>query len=1734
MGVPQGSFNFHIGLDGTVEVARSLRSMKADVSGLTNAWKAQEVNLKSAGDSTKAAETRYKGLSEAIKSQQQVIGELKRQQSDLDTSTDKGAQAFARMQKQVSQAENKLAGMTAQQSRAKDSMKYYESGIADAQSQLKKISDVSESYVKKLQAEGNVNQANTEKLRSMREQYSQMSGIYAKQQSELSRIASESGKASDAYAKQAIRVNELGAKMASTSKNIKGMAMDSVSTSTKLAAMRDVSAKAGTSIKDAFSHAKGTIVGVGFAVGGATAALISGAKSASTLAHSYNETFNLIKLGGESAADSTKEVSQMQKDGAKYSTMYGVSQQKIADAYQDLVKRGYTGKQAIGAMQTELQASVASGDDFNDVVKVSSQVLEAYGMRANSTAAMTRNTKKAVNELAYAADVTSTGFASLGKGMEYAGTVAKGFGVPLSTTSAAMGELSNRGLEADKAGTGLRKVMLSLAKPTKQASEYLSGVGLSVDSFTKKNGDFKNFSDIMGTIGEKTKDMGKQAKGAFFQAIFGTTGTNAAQILAEHAVAVQKLSDRIQHAGDSGVYVQKLAKKNGDDAQMSMARFNQSAKALQIMASAKLLPALSDAADAMSKGLAKKDNQKVIAAIATGIGDMAKGTVDLVRFMMDHTTAVKVFGAAVAGIWATSKVAGFINQVKLAKTLLTELPKSQAIDFTTNAIQGNSMGGALASIKGAGGLSQMTKLGKGVTAAAGAGVAIDSGLDIFKAFKDKNPDSKFKDAGSGIGKAIGGGIGLWFGGPLGAAVGSQIGGIVGKWGGGAVHSFTKGWGAAKKPKDWVGALGFDAKQGANGISKWWDGVQKADKAQDKKFAKQQEQSSKKNKKAWNNFWKDTGKGWNGFWSDVGKNTDKANKSIGKSVDRGTKDVGKFTKNNLKVARKGFTDWLHGTESDMKKYGLVGAFVHDLTKMAKSQALWIKKNEKKWAKGWKGFVGDVKDNMSDAKDKFDDFTENTSKKWTKFKKSFAKSWSEHWNNTVKDLQSALDDSKKNISTWSSNTNKWWAGFKKSFSKSWTDNWNTASKNLKTSLDNNQKNMSAWDKGVNKWWGSFSKSFGKGWNGFWTGLGKFVGSVFDGVKKDLKNAMNAIIGIINGATSGINWVIHSFGGKKETIGKIKKLATGTGAISGQRRPINGPTLAMLNDGPEADPRELVMKANGNAYMHQGTNVIDRLDAGDEVLNASETKMLFNASGIQHYASGTGVVGWLKGLMGGLEQKIKMVTNVVAHPEESFKSMVADKMDMSKIMGDVPSALGKMMKAQTVKQAQKWWYTAWDEINDAINGGGAGGPWAHTPGAGFTITSGFGHRGAVSGGYSTHDGVDFSGASTVHAMHGGTVTREGGAPAGWGGSRGIGESIVIRGDDGYSVIYQELNGKSDHGAHFDVKTGDTVTTGQAIAALGPNGTHVHVGVTKHPMFSIGGTQLSGWDDVTKMHGTSDGTPKKKDGDKSLQKLVHSQLGSGVFKWIAKFLAPLTGGSGDEPSGSGVQRWKPDVIKALKANGFDATGSQVSAWMRVIARESNGNPKAVNNWDSNARAGHPSKGLVQTIDSTFNANKFPGHGNIFNGYDDLLAGIHYMAEKYGRGAGAFATVSGPMGYANGGFANSASVFGEDGLEAAIPMSAVKSSRGYEMLGKTAAAMAQRDGVQDNTQTDKKLDKVVALLTVLVGQDPADMIAAMLGKIELDTNITLNREKVAKAMRPILDTEVARIMKKAGSGRSV
>lgn len=92
---------------------------------------------------------------------------------------------------------------------------------------------------------------------------------------------------------------------------------------------------------------------------------------------------------------------------------------------------------------------------------------------------------------------------------------------------------------------------------------------------------------------------------------------------------------------------------------------------------------------------------------------------------------------------------------------------------------------------------------------------------------------------------------------------------------------------------------------------------------------------------------------------------------------------------------------------------------------------------------------------------------------------------------------------------------------------------------------------------------------------------------------------------------------------------------------------------------------------------------------------------------------------------------------------------------------------------------------------------------------------------------------------------------------------------------------------------------------------------------------------------------------------------------------------------------------VKQWIAAGMKLAGVKGAPWAKGLAtiaqRESGGNPNAVNNWDSNAKAGHPSAGLMQMIKSTFLAHAVKGHTSWMNPIDQVASDVRYIQARYG-----------------------------------------------------------------------------------------------------------------------------------------
>lgn len=355
----------------------------------------------------------------------------------------------------------------------------------------------------------------------------------------------------------------------------------------------------------------------------------------------------------------------------------------------------------------------------------------------------------------------------------------------------------------------------------------------------------------------------------------------------------------------------------------------------------------------------------------------------------------------------------------------------------TGAGKFNGMLQSLRSARQSGGLSTAGKI---ATGAAVAGIAVDSGADIYKAIKAKAGSRKqYEDIGSGAGKAIGGGIGLYFGGPLGAAIGAKIGGTVGKWAGNAAKDFQNGWNKKKPPKKFwsLENLGWSTHDMFKKVGKWGQGVAKS-------FQTGLKKDKSRIKSAWNSVTSSVGKAN----SAVKKNFSKFSSFLHKSIKKGADKAGKAFKKGWDYMYK------HGSKGTKQIMRSTSKFAKNYVKINKRANDETRKNFASFSKRLKRNHGDLFKTIG-----------QTTKEQLKIEK---KRWSSNWKN-IKSTASEI-----------------WKGIK-SNTKGFYD-------------DLNKKTHGGLGKVVSGFQ-SFGKKLASFWSGLFSGIKKTFDNVIGGISKTI---------------------------------------------------------------------------------------------------------------------------------------------------------------------------------------------------------------------------------------------------------------------------------------------------------------------------------------------------------------------------------------------------------------------------------------------------------------------------------------------------------------------------------------------------------------------------------------------------------------------------------------------------------
>ncbi|HFT2518679.1 TPA: phage tail tape measure protein [Listeria monocytogenes] len=421
----------------------------------------------------------------------------------------------------------------------------------------------------------------------------------------------------------------------------------------------------------------GTAMTVGFTAP-IVAGMIKSTKAYLDFDNEVTEVNSLLRESGESAKEFGDRYTQVFDYAQKASVKYGVASEQTMLGMKEMVKKGYDINQTMASMPAIFNAARASGDDFETVMSVTTSTLEQFGMISKDTNKQMEYTNKVADVLTYVADKTAAGFSDMGTAMNYVGPISHSLGYSLTDTAAAVGLLSNRGIEGQKAGTGLRGMLTSLLKPSKSAAEAMSAVGLTIED---NNGNMKTLPTLLDDINDKTKKMTKTQKNSFLTMIFGREPLSAVNTLLE--AGGDSLRKYSKGADEANGYTKQVADNMRKAGKFGVDQFKASLEVLEQNVGQKLMPALTPIIEWANKMIDKFNDlsgaqqQSIIkwAGILAATGPV----------LMIGGKLVSMTGGLIKGFAGLGKILGLGS--KLA-------PLAAGFGATTTAVEGTSLAAA--------------------------------------------------------------------------------------------------------------------------------------------------------------------------------------------------------------------------------------------------------------------------------------------------------------------------------------------------------------------------------------------------------------------------------------------------------------------------------------------------------------------------------------------------------------------------------------------------------------------------------------------------------------------------------------------------------------------------------------------------------------------------------------------------------------------------------------------------------------------------------------------------------------------------------------------------------------------------------------------------------------------------------------------------------------------------------
>lgn len=254
---------------------------------------------------------------------------------------------------------------------------------------------------------------------------------------------------------------------------------------------------------------------------GALAAGVASVK----MAGDYEQGLNIFKSVSGATAQQMAMVAAKARELGQDASLPGVSARDAANAMTELSKAGLSVNDTLAASKGVMSLAKAGQIDVADAATIAAQALNAFKLKGSDAG-------KVADVLANGANASATDIRGLSLGLQQSAAVASQFGVSLEDTVTTLGLFANRGMQGSDAGTSLKTMLISLANPSKKASELMHQLGINAYD---ASGKFVGMRQLAQNLQNGLKGLSEEQKQQALATIFGTDAFRAAAFLADSA-----------------------------------------------------------------------------------------------------------------------------------------------------------------------------------------------------------------------------------------------------------------------------------------------------------------------------------------------------------------------------------------------------------------------------------------------------------------------------------------------------------------------------------------------------------------------------------------------------------------------------------------------------------------------------------------------------------------------------------------------------------------------------------------------------------------------------------------------------------------------------------------------------------------------------------------------------------------------------------------------------------------------------------------------------------------------------------------------------------------------------------------------------------------------------------------------------------------------------------------------